>query len=351
MSILVTGGCGYIGIHTIFTLITQGHSVVVLDNLTNSSIEPLKRVELMANCNIPFYKGNVGDKRLLVEVFNKHQITAVIHFAGLKSVSESMKKPIEYYSNNVTQTLSLLESMIYNNIKSFIFSSSATVYGKPNECPIKESHKIGNTTNPYGTSKFIMELMLSDLCEAYNDLNITILRYFNPIGAHESGNIGEHPNGVPNNLFPYLMKVAIGEYPYLNVYGNDYSTYDGSGIRDYIHVVDLAEAHAKALSKNLVVDGLKIYNLGTGKGYSVFEVIETFEKITGIKIPYRVMPRRDGDVAECWSNSLKANEELEWKATKDLSDMVRDAWNWQLKNPHGYDNDEVMLLDSKMDDL
>ncbi|EJP3485965.1 GDP-mannose 4,6-dehydratase, partial [Escherichia coli] len=201
------------------------------------------------------------------------------------------------------------------------------------------------------TSKFIMELMLSDLCEAYNDLNITILRYFNPIGAHESGNIGEHPNGVPNNLFPYLMKVAIGEYPYLNVYGNDYSTYDGSGIRDYIHVVDLAEAHAKALSKNLVVDGLKIYNLGTGKGYSVFEVIETFEKITGIKIPYRVMPRRDGDVAECWSNSLKANEELEWKATKDLSDMVRDAWNWQLKNPHGYDNDEVMLLDSKMDDL
>ncbi|EIX8809637.1 GDP-mannose 4,6-dehydratase, partial [Escherichia coli] len=175
--------------------------------------------------------------------------------------------------------------------------------------------------------------------------------YFNPIGAHESGNIGEHPNGVPNNLFPYLMKVAIGEYPYLNVYGNDYSTYDGSGIRDYIHVVDLAEAHAKALSKNLVVDGLKIYNLGTGKGYSVFEVIETFEKITGIKIPYRVMPRRDGDVAECWSNSLKANEELEWKATKDLSDMVIDAWNWQLKNPHGYDNDEVMLLDSKMDDL
>ena len=338
MSILVTGGCGYIGVHTIYTLISQGYDVIVLDNLTNSSIESLERVKLMTNHNIPFYKGDVGNKKILVDIFNEHQIKAVMHFAGLKSVSESIKKPIEYYSSNVMQTLSLISTMIEYNVKSFIFSSSATVYGKPKLCPINETHPIGKTTNPYGTSKLMMELMLSDLCNAYDDFNVTILRYFNPIGAHESGNIGEHPNGIPNNLFPYITKVAIGEYPYLKVYGCDYPTSDGSGVRDYIHVVDLAEAHVKALSKNSESTGLKIYNLGTGKGYSVLEVIEAFEKITGIKIPYKIMPRRDGDVAECWSDSTKAKDKLEWKANRELYDMIRDAWNWQSKNPHGYDN-------------
>ncbi|EIT2260245.1 UDP-glucose 4-epimerase GalE, partial [Escherichia coli] len=337
-SILVTGGCGYIGIHTVYTLISQGYSVVVLDNLTNSTMEPLRRVEFMTNRSIPFYEGDVGSERLLEEIFIEHHITSIIHFAGLKSVSESILNPVEYYLNNVAQTLSLLNAMIKNNIKDLIFSSSATVYGKPENCPITESENTGGTTNPYGTSKYIMELILSDVCKAYHDLNITVLRYFNPIGAHESGNIGEHPNGVPNNLFPYLTQVAIGAHPYLNVLGSDYPTPDGTGVRDYIHVMDLAEAHVKALLRNTSCPGLKTYNLGTGKGYSVFDIIREFEVVTGVKIPYKVMPRRNGDVAECWSDSSKANKELQWTAKRDLKDMIRDAWHWQSKNPHGYDS-------------
>lgn len=336
MSILVTGGCGYIGIHTVYTLVSQGYTVVVLDNFANSSIEPLRRVEAMTNQKITFYEGDLCCTKTLDNIFSKNCITAVIHFAGLKSIGESIQKPTEYYSTNVTGTLSLMKSMLKYKVTDFIFSSSATVYGTPDICPISETSPIGGTTNPYGSSKLFMEYMLHDISKAHEQLKITILRYFNPIGAHESGNIGEQPNGIPNNLFPYLTQVAIGALPYLNVYGSDYQTHDGTGVRDYIHVMDLAEAHVQALSNTSCLNGLHIYNLGTGKGYSVLEIIKAFEKITGIEVPYKFMPRRNGDIAECWSDSSKANIELGWKAKRGITEMIRDAWNWQSKNPNGY---------------
>ncbi|MFS9379656.1 UDP-glucose 4-epimerase GalE [Citrobacter sp. ANG330] len=336
MSILVTGGCGYIGIHTVYSLVSQGHSVIVLDNFSNSTIEPLRRVESMTGQNITFYEGDSCCEKTLENIFSKNNVTAVIHFAGLKSIGESIKKPVEYYVNNVSGTLTLLKCMIKNNVNNFIFSSSATVYGKTTSYPISESTSIGGTTNPYGSSKLFMELMLNDISQAHEQLKITILRYFNPIGAHESGNIGEQPNGIPNNLMPYLTQVAIGSLPYLNVYGFDYPTPDGTGVRDYIHVMDLAEAHVQALSKISSSDGLQIYNLGTGKGYSVLEIINTFESVTGIKIPYKLVPRRKGDIAECWSDSSKANIELGWKAKRGIIEMIRDAWKWQSDNPNGY---------------
>lgn len=336
MHILVTGGCGYIGVHTVYSLVSQGYSVVVLDNFSNSTIESLRRVESMTGQKITFYEGDSCCEQTLDNIFSNNNISAVIHFAGLKSISESIQKPVEYYLNNVSGTLTLLKCMIKNNVNNFIFSSSATVYGKPTSYPIKESTSIGGTTNPYGSSKLFMELMLNDISQAHEQLKVTILRYFNPIGAHESGNIGEQPNGIPNNLMPYLTQVAIGTLPYLNVYGFDYPTHDGTGVRDYIHVMDLAEAHVQALSKISCSDGLQIYNLGTGKGYSVLEIINAFESVTGIKIPYKLKPRRKGDIAECWSDSSKADIELGWKAKRGIFEMIRDAWKWQSDNPNGY---------------
>ena len=336
MTILVTGGCGYIGSHTVFTLLSQNYDVVVLDDLSNASEVPLQRIAKMTTKRIRFYKGRAGDEDLLNTIFSENEITSVIHFAGLKSVSESIEKPLEYYMSNLTDTVKLLNVMIQHKIYRLIFSSSATVYGRISSCPINELNPTGNTTNPYGTTKFFAEEILKDVANANQELKIIILRYFNPIGAHPSGLLGEHPNGIPNNLFPYLTKVALGTLPYLAVFGNDYPTPDGSGVRDYIHVMDLAEAHVKALNHVFDTENVNVYNLGTGIGYSVLEIISAFEKVTGISIPYKIIARRPGDIASCWSDCTKANEKLKWRATRDISVMIQDAWNWQIKNPNGY---------------
>ncbi len=334
--ILVTGGTGYIGTHSTVILMQAGIDVVVLDNLCNSSSVVLKRIAQLTGKAPCFIKGDVRDTKLLDKIFLEHQIDAVIHFAGLKATEISTIQPLKYYNINVSGTIALCQSMKKAKIFTLIFSSSATVYGNPKNIPLSEDHPIGSTTNPYGTSKFIVEKILNDLVKSNRKWCIGILRYFNPIGAHESGIIGEDAKGTPNNLMPYLMKVALGKIPTLSVYGNDYPTIDGTGIRDYIHVVDLAKGHLAALNKVKNKSGLNVWNLGTGKGYSVFQVIKAFEIVSEKKLPYKIEARRDGDVAICYSNPSKAALDLNWTAELDLHIMIRDAWNWQKLHPNGY---------------
>ncbi|QDJ12453.1 UDP-glucose 4-epimerase GalE [Mergibacter septicus] len=336
MTVLVTGGAGYIGSHTVVELLNSGKKVIVLDNLSNSSAKSLERVKQITGREAIFYQGDILDRELLQRIFTQHKIQAVIHFAGLKAVGESVNKPLAYYQNNVTGSLTLLEEMRKAGISNFVFSSSATVYGDPESVPITETCKVGGTTNPYGTSKLMVEQILMDMTKADKGFSATILRYFNPVGAHESGLIGEDPNGIPNNLLPYISQVAIGKLAKLSVFGRDYPTHDGTGVRDYIHVVDLAIGHLKALEKHQDQAGLYIYNLGTGKGYSVLDMLKAFEKANQIKIPYQVVDRRAGDIAICYSDPTKALQQLGWKTERDLTQMMRDTWHWQKNNPNGY---------------
>ena len=337
MSILVTGGAGYIGSHTCLRLLEEGYDVIVLDNLINSSEESLFRVQEITGKKIKFYMTSILDKDNLDAVFAHENIEAVIHFAGLKAVGESVEKPLEYYHNNISGTLVLLEIMKKYNCKNIVFSSSATVYGNPAFVPITEDCPLSNPTNPYGRTKAMLEQILTDLHTSDNGWNIMLLRYFNPIGAHESGLIGEDPKGIPNNLLPYITQVAVGRLKTLGVFGNDYDTPDGTCIRDYIHVVDLANGHIKALEKILNCDPeVRIYNLGTGRGYSVMEVINAFEQANNIKINYEIKDRRPGDIPVCYADPAKALKELNWKAERSIIDMCKDAWNWQSKNPEGY---------------
>lgn len=336
-TILVTGGAGYIGSHTLIELDNAGYNFVVVDNLVNSSIESIKRVEKIIGKSIPFYKVDLRDTKALENLFVKHQFHACIHFAGLKAVGESIQKPLEYYHNNMTGTFVLVDLLRKFNCKNIIFSSSATVYGNSVVVPYTEDSPKGNCTNPYGKTKSMLEEVLTDLQNADQNWNVVLLRYFNPIGAHPSGEIGESPNGIPNNLMPYITQVAVGKREKLGVFGNDYNTPDGTGVRDYIHVVDLAKGHVAALAAIERNCGLGIYNLGTGCGYSVLDVVKTFEKVNGVSVPYQIMPRRAGDIAMCYSNPQKANEELGWRAELGLEEMCRDSWNWQKKNPEGYE--------------
>ena len=334
-NILVTGGAGYIGSHTCVELLNSGYGVVVLDNFSNSSPESLKRVEKITGKKIALYEGDVRDGALLDKIFGAHKIECAVHFAGLKAVGESCRMPLEYYDNNINGTLSLVGAMRAHGCKKIIFSSSATVYGAPERLPLDESCRVGGTTNPYGTSKYFQEVILKDLYASDNEWTVVLLRYFNPIGAHESGLIGEDPQGIPNNLTPYIAKVAIGELKEIGVFGNDYPTPDGTGVRDYIHVVDLARGHVAALEK-ISKSGVHIYNLGTGKGYSVLEVIRAFEKACGKKLPYVIKPRRAGDIAECYADCSKAFRELGWRAEFGIDDMCKSLWKWQQMNPKGY---------------
>ncbi|NIY46208.1 UDP-glucose 4-epimerase GalE [Cedecea colo] len=336
MKVLVTGGAGYIGSHTALELLNRGDEVVIIDNFANSSCVALKRLAEICGRKPVFYEGDVKDKLLLRRIFSEQHIDSIIHFAGLKSVSESIKKPLEYYENNIVATVDIVDEAAKANVKNFIFSSSATVYGDPEVIPISELNKTGGTTNPYGTSKLFAEKILQDYAAANKDFNITILRYFNPVGAHVSGKIGEDPNGVPNNLVPYVSKVAVGKYEYVSIFGNDYKTKDGTGIRDYIHVTDLAKGHLAALDHIGKFGNIRIYNLGTGNGYSVLDVINSFQRISGVGIKYQVAPRRNGDVAECWSDPSLALAELKWRAELSLDDMLKDTWKWQTLNPNGY---------------
>ena len=332
MSILVTGGTGYIGSHTVVELLEYGQDVIIVDDLSNSKIEVLDAIEELTQKRPKFYEANYLDKEELRRIFKDNNIEMVINFAGFKAVGESVAKPLMYYHNNVGGAINLLEVMQEFGVKKFIFSSSATVYGDPEIVPITEDCKVGGTTNPYGTSKLMIENILNDLYISDNSWDICILRYFNPVGAHESGLIGENPNGIPNNLMPYITKVATGELEVLNVYGNDYDTKDGTGVRDYIHVVDLAKGHIKAMEKlQKENSGLYIYNLGTGKGYSVLEIIENFEKINNIKVSYRITDRRPGDIAAYYTNPDKAFKELDWKAEKGIQDICKDSWNYTKK--------------------
>ena len=335
MKILVTGGAGYIGSHTSLELLNDGHDVVILDNLCNSSEEAVARIEALSGKKVRFYKADVRDKDALKKIFQENAIDWVIHFAGLKAVGESCAKPIEYYDNNLYGTLCLLEVMKEVGVKKLVFSSSATVYGTPESLPLTESSKTGGTTNPYGTSKYFQEIMLEDVYKSDHEWTVVLLRYFNPVGAHESGMIGEDPKGIPNNLAPFIAKVAIGELPEIGVFGNDYPTKDGTGVRDYIHVVDLAKGHVAAMD-NIKKSGVYVYNLGTGIGYSVLEVIAAFEKACGKKLPYSFKPRRAGDIAECYADASKAKRELGWEAKLGIDEMCASLWNWQTKNPNGY---------------
>mgnify|MGYP001103683503 FL=1 len=334
-TILVTGGAGYIGSHTTIELIQSGYDVVVVDNLYNSKEEAVRRVEQIVGKKIKFYKADVLDKDAMREIFKKHDFAAVINFAGYKAVGESVQKPIEYYENNISGMLALIDVMREFNVKNLVFSSSATVYGNPHTVPITEDFPL-STTNPYGSTKLFIEYILKDLAKADPEFNIAILRYFNPIGAHPSGLIGEDPNGIPNNLCPYITKVAVGKLKEVHVFGNDYPTKDGTGVRDYIHVVDLARGHVLAVNKLLTKSGLFIVNLGTGRGYSVLEMINAFSKALGKEIPYVIDPRRPGDIPECYADPTKAYNLIGFKAEKTLDDMSRDALNWQMKNPDGY---------------
>jgi UDP-glucose 4-epimerase len=337
MNILVTGGAGYIGSHTVLQLLEAGHHVTVIDNLSNSSVESLNRVKNISGVNdLEFIETDIRDAKALELLFAEHPFKAVIHFAGLKSVGQSNQQPLEYYDNNVGGSAILLNAMKEANVKNLVFSSSATVYGDPKSLPIDESCPTGGTTNPYGMSKLMIEQMLADLYKSDHSWNIARLRYFNPVGAHPSGQIGEDPKDIPNNLMPYISQVAAGKLKELSVFGNDYKTKDGTGVRDYIHVVDLARGHLSALDKLNDNSGLVTYNLGTGEGYSVLEAVAAFEQVNNIKIPYRIAPRRDGDIAACYADATLAKVELNWQAEKNLNDMVRDAWNWQSKNPNGY---------------
>ena len=330
MSILVTGGTGYIGSHTCVDFIEKGQEVVIMDNLCNSKIEVLDYIEKITGIRPKFYECDLLDKEGMKKIFDENPIDTVIHFAGLKAVGESVAKPIEYYKNNITGTLNLIEEMRDHNCFRLVFSSSATVYGKPKSVPIKEDFPL-STTNPYGTTKLYIEQILKDLCVADNRFSVVLLRYFNPIGAHASGLIGDNPNGIPNNLMPYVTRVAKGVLPHLNVFGNDYETADGTGVRDFIHVLDLAAGHYAAL-KALENPGVSIYNLGTGNGISVLDIINAFERVTGIKIPYQIAPRRPGDIAECYADASKAEFELGWKATRGLDEMCASACNFESKH-------------------
>ena len=336
MSILVTGGAGYIGSHTVVELLNQGEDVVIVDNLINSSVKSLDGVEQITGKRPKFYECDIRDKAGLDAIFEKEDITACIHFAGLKAVGESVAKPWLYYENNINGTLVLIKSMEEHGVKNIVFSSSATVYGDPKEIPITENCPKGEITNPYGQTKSMLEQILMDIQKADNEWNVVLLRYFNPIGAHESGLIGENPNGIPNNLMPYITQVAVGKREFLGVFGNDYDTVDGTGVRDYIHVVDLAIGHLRALDKIKENPGVAIYNLGTGHGYSVLEVVSNFEKATGVKIPYKIMPRRPGDIATCYASPEKAKKELNWEAKRDIYDMCKDSWKWQSTHPDGF---------------
>ena len=336
MATLVTGGAGYIGSHTVLELLNQGDDVIVVDNLSNSSSESLKRVTEITGKEAIFYQGDILDKVFLGSVFSKHSVKQVIHFAGLKAVGESVQKPIEYYQNNVQGTLSLLDAMRDAGVFKLVFSSSATVYGDPASLPIREDFPVGDTTNPYGTSKLMVEMVLQDVAKSDPRWAFAILRYFNPVGAHKSGRIGEDPNGTPNNLLPYISQVAVGKLAQLGVFGDDYDTKDGTGVRDYIHVVDLAIGHLKALNKINAEAGAHIYNLGTGNGYSVFEMVTAFEKAAKKPVPYEVKPRRAGDIAACYAAPEKALSELGWKAERGIDEMMEDTWRWQSNNPNGY---------------
>ena len=336
MKVLVTGGAGFIGSHTVVELLDAGYEVVVVDNLSNASEESMRRVKEITGKSFDFYVADVRDRAKLEEIFSAHNFDWVIHFAGLKAVGESVQKPVLYYDNNLISTLVLLETMEKFGVRNFVFSSSATVYGEPERLPLDEDCRL-MTTNPYGTTKLMQEQMLKDLYRADNRWNIALLRYFNPVGAHPSGRIGEDPKGIPNNLMPYVAQVASGKLQKIGVFGNDYPTPDGTGVRDYIHVVDLARGHVAAIAK-LREPGVHIYNLGTGNGYSVLDMIHAFEKACGKKLPYEIKPRRAGDVPACYASSKKAEDELGLKAQYDLEDMCRDQWNWQKNNPNGYEN-------------
>ena len=336
MAILVTGGAGYIGSHMVLALLQRGDEVVVLDNLSNASSESLNRVERLSGKKIVFYVGDVLDCQCLRDIFSRHLISAVIHLAGLKAVGESIYKPLAYYENNVSGTLVLLEEMHSARVFQFIFSSSATVYGSNAQVPYVETMPIGGAGSPYGTSKLMVEQILQDHATSDSNFKAIALRYFNPVGAHDSGEIGEDPSGIPNNLLPYIAQVAIGRLERLQIFGDDYETKDGTGVRDYIHVVDLVEGHVKALDHLKVINGFKVYNLGAGKGCSVLEMVKAFEKASGRHVPYQIASRRDGDLAAFWADAALADKELDWRVTRDIDVMMRDTWNWQLKNPQGY---------------
>ena len=336
MRILVTGGAGYIGSHTCVELLNVGHEIVVVDNLSNSNIESLKRVERLTNKSLEFYETDLLDTQRISTVFSTHLIEAVIHFAAYKAVGESVEKPLDYYQNNVAGTINLLNTMRQHNCKNLVYSSSCTVYGEPRQVPITEDHPTLAAESPYGWTKLMTEQIMRDIYASDPDWNFALLRYFNPVGAHPSGDIGEDPHGIPTNLMPYITQVAIGRLKELRVFGNDYPTADGTGVRDYLHVVDLAQAHVCAVEKLGSDPGLLTYNLGTGRGSSVLEVIATFERVTGIKIPYQIVDRRAGDVVAAYADPTKVENELGWQSKFDLGDMCRDGWNWQQKNPNGY---------------
>ncbi len=337
MKILVTGGAGYIGSHTCIELLAEGYEVVIVDNLYNSSKEAVNRVEELSGKSVTFYEADIRDKEALTDIFAKEAPQAVIHFAGLKSVGESVAKPLEYYENNITGTGILCDVMKDAGVKNIIFSSSATVYGDPAFIPITEECPKGVCTNPYGWTKWMLEQILTDIHTADPEWNVVLLRYFNPVGAHESGRIGEDPKGIPNNLMPYITQVAVGKLERLGVFGDDYDTVDGTGVRDYIHVVDLAIGHVKAIKKLEDKEGVSVYNLGTGNGYSVLQMAEAFGKACGKPIPYKIMPRRPGDIAMCYCSPEKAKVELGWEASKGLDEMCADSWKWQSQNPNGYE--------------
>ncbi len=338
MSILVTGGAGYIGSHTCVELLNAGYGVVVVDNLSNASEKSLDRVREITGTELSFYKADIRDRKALEDVFEKEDIDACIHFAGLKAVGESVAKPWEYYENNITGSLVLFDVMRRHGCKNVIFSSSSTVYGTPAVVPVTEDTPKGTCTNPYGWTKWMLEQILSDMQRADDEWNVILLRYFNPIGAHKSGLIGENPNGIPNNLMPYITQVAVGKLEQLGVFGDDYDTPDGTGVRDYIHVVDLATGHVKALDKIKENCGLKIYNLGTGIGYSVLDIVKNFEEANGVKIPYAIKPRRAGDIAANYADASRARDELGWVAENGIRQMCEDSWRWQKNNPNGYDD-------------
>lgn len=335
MNVLVTGGAGYIGSHTVLELLNEGHAVIVVDNLSNSNEEALRRVKKITGQDLTFYEEDLLNKAALDQIFSNHEIDSVIHFAGFKAVGESVAIPLKYYNNNITSTLYLCELMKKHGVRNIVFSSSATVYGDPESVPITEDSPL-SATNPYGRTKLFIEYILKDLYIADNSWNIALLRYFNPVGAHKSGLIGEDPNDIPNNLMPYISQVAVGKLKELSVFGDDYPTPDGTGVRDYIHVVDLAVGHLKALEKLESNPGLVIYNLGTGKGSSVLDMVKAFENASGKKVPYRIAPRRPGDIAECYADPSKAEKELNWTAKRGIKEMCEDTWRWQSENPNGY---------------
>ncbi|MBQ8390293.1 MAG: UDP-glucose 4-epimerase GalE [Oscillibacter sp.] len=338
MKVLVTGGAGYIGSHTCVELIESGYTPIVVDNLCNSSAKSLQRVKEITGQDITFYEGDVCDEALLDSILSEHQVACAIHFAGLKAVGESVAMPLEYYRNNLLSTLTLCKVLGKHNVKKIVFSSSATVYSGDNEMPLRETSRTGNCTNPYGWTKYMGEQILRDIAKADGEWSVVNLRYFNPVGAHKSGLIGEHPNGIPNNLMPFISQTAIGKRHHLNVFGNDYPTHDGTGVRDYIHVVDLAKGHVAAIKYLLANTGEAVFNLGTGTGYSVLDMVKAFESANGVSVPYEIAPRRPGDLATCYADPAKSRDTLGWAAQFDQNDMCRDSWNWQSKNPNGYDD-------------